>query len=104
MDRFSAQNMADCEFCPPDGRRFRTTRQCAGCGRFLCLICRPWVPQASHLCPDCDGAPAVRALTNPAAAMEQLQAAGHAIPFWLTMVHERTVARHVAVEDEIVPE
>jgi hypothetical protein len=104
-DRFSSQNMADCEFCPPEGRRFRTARQCAKCSRYLCLVCRPYVPQRSVLCPDCGGGPCDNAFMAPAAAVERITAAGLTAPFWLTVLQERIGAAAAAeVEELIIPE
>jgi hypothetical protein len=108
-DRFSSQNMADCEFCHPgedgSGRRFRTTRQCAGCGKYLCLLCRPWVPQVEFLCPDCGGGPRDNAIHDPAAAVKRLQDSGHTAPYWLLVLHERAQVSSVEVlAEEIVPE
>jgi len=102
-DRFSSQSLADCAYCPPGGRQFRTARQCAGCGRPLCLVCRPWVPRAPHLCPECGGGPLVNALQSPEAAAAGLQAAGQEVPYWLAVIRERAAAR-ASIEDEIVPE
>ncbi|MCC2669183.1 MAG: hypothetical protein K0Q72_1654 [Armatimonadetes bacterium] len=82
-DRFSSQNMSDCEFCPPDGRRFRTMRQCSGCSKALCLVCRPALPALAFLCPECGGGEVENALHAPAAVIERLQAAGHTVPYWL---------------------
>ncbi len=104
-DRFSSQNMSDCAFCPPEGRRFRTTRTCNECGRPLCLICRPAVPKAPFLCPECGGGPREDAIHQPGAAIERIRAAGNAAPYWLTVIERRLQATSPAVvETEIVPE
>jgi len=104
-DRFSSQNMSDCEFCLPDGRRFRTTRQCARCSRALCIVCRPWSPAAEFLCPECGGGPREDGLHAPADAIQKLETAGLPIPFWLLVVQERTRGAEPAkVDEEIVPE
>ena len=104
-DRFSSQNMSDCEFCPPDGRRFRTTRQCTNCSRFLCLVCRPWVPKVPFLCPDCGGGPSEDAIHQPARAIERLEKAGQTAPYWLVVLRERTgTAKPEEAEALIVPE
>lgn len=105
-DRFSSQSMSDCAFCPPEGRRFRTSRQCAQCSRPLCLGCRVPVPGTPFLCPECGGGPCEDALHVPGAAVERLQAAGHAAPYWLLVLHERSLAAASPeqVEAELVPE
>lgn len=105
-DRFSSQNMADCAFCRPEGRRFRTTRQCAGCSRPLCLVCRVWVPQEPFLCPDCGGGDLEDALHAPAASVARLAANGHAVPFWLSTVQEQiqVSVSPAEIDEMIVPE
>ena len=104
-DRFSSQNMSDCSFCPPDGRRFRTTRQCATCSRPLCLACRPHVPQVPYLCPECGGGPAEAAIQAPEAAIQRISAQGHVVPFWLAVMQERQAAAPAQEAEElIVPE
>lgn len=104
-DRFTSQTMADCEFCPPDGRRFRTARQCSKCERPLCLVCRPAVPALAFLCPDCGGGQPENALLQPAAVIERLTVAGHTAPFWLTIAREQLVlAQDQDVEELIMPE
>jgi hypothetical protein len=101
---FTSGNLLDCEFCPPAGRRFRTIRQCSGCGKALCLVCRPEVPGTPFLCPDCGGEPPADAIRRPAAAVERIRAAGHTVPFWLTVLHERSLTVTVETEELIVPE
>ena len=104
-DRFSSQNMADCPFCPAGGRQFRTGRQCAECGKPLCLICRPEVPKQPFLCPDCGGGPVEDAIHAPGPAIERIRTAGQPIPYWLTLLQQRIqVTSPEAVENEIVPE
>jgi hypothetical protein len=104
-DRFSSQNMSDCEFCPPGGRRFRTTRQCATCSRSLCLVCRPWVPRVPFLCPECGGGPAENAIHDPAGAIRKIEQAGQSAPYWLEVLRERAAAvKPEEVEELIVPE
>jgi hypothetical protein len=106
-DHFTSQTMADCAFCPTSdsGRGFRTARQCAGCNRPLCVVCRPQVAQTAFLCPDCGGGPLDNALNDPAGCIARLQAAGHTIPYWLIVVQERLAAMPVPeVEELIVPE
>jgi hypothetical protein len=104
-DRISSQNMADCEFCPPDGRRFRTMRQCAGCSKPLCLVCRPALPAVSFLCPDCGGGAVENALHAPHAVVERLTSAGQTVPYWLTVAIEQIGrAPKEDVEELIVPE
>lgn len=105
LDRFTSQSMSDCEFCSPEGRRFRTQRQCSVCSRHLCLVCRPWVPQAAYLCPDCGGGTREDALHEPGASIERLTAAGLNAPFWLLLMQDRLSASKAAsVDEEIVPE
>src|SRR5436853_489570 len=101
-DRFSSQNMSDCEFCSPDGRRFRTTRQCSKCSRFLCLACRPHVPQQPLLCPDCGGGPRDNVFAAPAAVIERIEKAGQTVPFWLVVLRERTAALPPEQAEELV--
>lgn len=104
-DRFSSQSMSDCEFCPADGRRFRTARQCAECGKPLCLVCRPVVSGVSFLCPTCGGGPRENSLLEPSLVIERISAAGHTTPFWLTIAHEQiTLAVGTQAEELIVPE
>ena len=104
-DRFSSQNMSDCQFCPPENRRFRTARQCSKCSRPLCLVCRPHVPQADYLCPECGGGAVEDAIHAPEAAIERISAAGHPVPYWLCILRERmAVAPARAVDELIVPE
>jgi hypothetical protein len=104
-DRFSSQNMSDCLFCPPEGRRFRTTRQCSACSRALCLVCRPEVPGQPYLCPPCGGGPVEDAIHQPGACIERIRAAELPVPFWLE-VHQERLAAVPAAEagDLIVPE
>jgi hypothetical protein len=101
-DRFSSQNMSDCDFCPAEGRRFRTMRQCSGCGKYLCLVCRPQVPAAAVLCPECGGGACENALQQPGAAILRLTEAGHTAPFWLLMVEERLALVATKDPDEII--
>jgi hypothetical protein len=104
-DRFSSQSMSDCAFCPPDGRRYRTTRQCAGCSQPLCLVCRPDIPGVAYLCPDCGGGACENAIAEPAAVLARLTAAGQTPPYWLVLHHERLTAAQAPVAEElIVPE
>lgn len=98
-DRFTGQTLADCAFCPPDGRRFRTARSCAGCGRPLCLVCRPWIPVTAHQCPDCGGGPPEAALTQPEEAIERLIERGHTPPYWLVLFSRRQAAAALIEED-----
>jgi hypothetical protein len=104
-DRFSSQNMSDCAFCPADGRRFRTTRQCSACGKALCLVCRPALPGTAFVCPDCGGGEAEYALLRPQLVIERLTAAGVTVPFWLSVAVEQ-ISTHPteSVEELIVPE
>lgn len=99
-DRFSSQNMMDCGFCSvrDDTRRFRTQRQCSGCGKPLCLVCRAHVPRAPFLCPDCGGGPPDDALRNPGGVRQRLEAAGFSPPYWLLVVEERI---ELVTEDEL---
>jgi len=101
-DRFSSQNMSDCGFCPAEGRRFRTTRQCNQCGRPLCLSCRPEVPEVSYLCPECGGGPSEDAIHHPEQAIGKIQAGGRAAPYWLLVLHERLAAAPVPDADELI--
>jgi hypothetical protein len=104
---FTSQSMADCAFCPTSegGRGFRTSRQCAGCNRPLCLVCRPQIAHVPYLCPDCGGGPLDNALRDPGACIERLKAAGHTVPYWLSVIHERLAAMPVPEAEElIVPE
>ena len=104
-DRFSSQNMADCDFCSPEGRSFRTTRQCEGCTRPLCIVCRPAAPQAPYLCPECGGGPREDAIHRPEVSIARFQEAGQTVPFWLTVLRERMAAAQVRdAEELIVPE
>jgi hypothetical protein len=104
-ERFSSASMADCEFCPRDGRRFRTTRQCSSCGRFLCIVCRPQVPQIAVLCPDCGGGARDDALHQPEAAIQRISEAGYTVPFWLIVIQERLAKLPSKDPEElIVPE
>jgi hypothetical protein len=104
-DRFSSQTMSDCQFCPAQGRGFRTTRQCAGCARYLCIVCRPNVPQVPFLCPECGGGPREDAIHAPGASLERIQAAGQVAPYWLVLLQERVgVAPAGDVEALLVPE
>lgn len=104
-DRFSSANMSDCEFCRPEGRRFRTTRQCAECRRYLCLVCRPQIPGAPFLCPHCGGGPCEDALHQPGSVIRRLAESGHTVPFWLTVIEERLARIPTHDPDElIVPE
>jgi len=104
-DRFSSQNMADCHFCPPDGRRFRTARQCTECRKALCLVCRPAHPKVPFLCPDCGGGAPENALKQPAACIDRITQAGHEAPYWLVVVKERLgVLPPAEAEQLIVPE
>ncbi len=88
-ERFSGQNLADCPFCPPGGRQFRTARLCSGCGQPLCLSCRPDIPGVPSRCPDCGGGGAEEALREPGRALERLAAAGLNPPLWLTLLRDR---------------
>src|SRR5579862_3964635 len=103
-DRFSSQSMADCAFCAADGRRYRTTRQCAGCGKPLCLVCRPWVPQVRFLCPECGGGPLANAVEAPQAAIDDLVIAGFTPPYWLLVLQEQSARRKETAEELVVPE
>src|SRR5262249_31354162 len=104
-DRFSSQNLSDCAFCVPLGRQFRTQRQCSGCSRPLCLVCRPAVPGQPLLCPECGGGPPEAAIQNPTACIDRITAAGQAVPFWLEVLRERlALAGATAAEEMIVPE
>lgn len=97
--------MADCGFCPPAGRRFRTPRQCSACSRSLCLVCRPEIPGQPFLCPDCGGGPVEDALHRAGECIARLTAAGQTIPFWLEVLHTEAAAAPVEGVDElIVPE
>src|SRR3954452_16178539 len=101
-DRFSSQNMQDCAFCPEEGRRFRTMRQCVQCGRALCLVCRPEVPGQPFLCPDCGGGPPEDALHHPAVCIERIAGRGQAVPFWLEVLQERLALLPVPEPEEII--
>ena len=103
-DRFSSQNMSDCEFCPPGGRRFRTQRQCSGCGRYLCIVCRPCIPAVAFLCPDCGGGPAEDTLHHPDRTIERLKTEGVTVPFWLGLLHERMTTGKIEADEVMVPE
>jgi hypothetical protein len=106
-DRFSSQNLSDCAFCPPGGRQFRTPRQCAACARALCLVCRPEVPGTPFLCPECGGGPREDTLRQPERAIARIREAGHAVPFWLTALHEGMATPSelpTDAEELIVPE
>jgi hypothetical protein len=91
--------MADCAFCPPDGRRFRTARRCSECGKPLCLFCRVELPGRPFRCPECDGLPRDDALRAPEAAIQRLGEAGMTPPFWL-----ETAAAAGCPDDQVVPE
>ena len=82
-DRFSGQNLEDCAFCPEGGRRFRTSRHCARCGRALCMSCRVPIVGIPSRCPDCSGTPRDDALGCPDRAAVRLQEEGCEAPFWL---------------------
>ena len=101
-DRFSSQNMHDCAFCPEEGRRFRTTRQCVECGSALCLVCRPEVPGQPFRCPNCGGGPPADALHRPEVCIQRLTAAGQTVPFWLEVLKERLALLPAAEADEII--
>ena len=103
-DRFSSQSMADCEFCPPDGRRFRTMRQCSSCGKPLCLVCRPVVVSVPFLCPECGGGVAENALLAPQAVIERLTGAGQTVPYWLTVIVEQTAKAPKEGVDDLIAE
>jgi hypothetical protein len=104
-ERFSSQSMSDCEFCPPERRGFRTTRQCSGCSRFLCLVCRPALPQVPFLCPECGGGALEDAMGSPGACIERLSGAGRTVPFWLHVLHRRmAAAAKPDAEELLVPE
>ena len=104
-DRFSSQNLSDCAFCPPEGRRFRTARQCSGCSRALCLVCRPEIPGSAFLCPECGGGPREDTLHQPAATITRLREAGVTVPFWLVTLEARLAVTKDPDADEIlVPE
>ncbi len=103
-DRFSGQNMADCGFCPPTGRRFRTQRQCGGCSQPLCLVCRPEVPGQPFRCPDCGGGSVEDALHMPSEAIARIQGTGAPVPFWLTLLQERMQTAAASVDDAVIPE
>ena len=96
--------MADCAFCPPDARRFRTARQCANCGTALCLVCRPAIPAIPFLCPNCGGGERENTLKDPARTIARLQAAGLTVPYWLEILQLRITAEKVKVDDELIPE
>ena len=104
-DRFSSQNMSDCEFCAPGGRRFRTTRQCSTCGKPLCLVCRPALPGTAFLCPDCGGGAVEDALHQPQQVIDRLTSSGVTVPFWLSVAVEQ-IRTHPqeTIEELIVPE
>lgn len=92
-DRFTTQILIDCEFCPTDGRQFRTHRHCSGCGKALCLSCRPEVRGRPTLCPDCGGGAPEAALEQPEAAVNRILNEGLKPPYWLLALRERkTVA------------
>lgn len=109
-DRFSAQSFADCAFCPADRRRFRTARTCGQCGKPLCLVCRPAIPNQPFLCPECSGGAVEDTLHNPAATAERLAGAGIVVPTWLIILRDQAAVRAAkadvaaAVEELIVPE
>ena len=103
-DRFSGQNLSDCAFCPPADRQFRTQRQCSGCAKPLCLVCRPEVPGTPYRCPECGGGAVEDTLHTPDAAVRRIQEAGAKPPFWLTLLVEHTAASRMAAEEVIVPE
>jgi len=104
-DRFSSQNMSDCEFCPPDGRRFRTMRQCSACGKALCLVCRPALAGTAYVCPECGGGVAEDALHRPQQVIERLTASGVTVPFWLSIAVEQLRTHPTeSIEELIVPE
>lgn len=109
-DRFSAQSFADCVFCPAGRRGFRTARSCGQCGKPLCLVCRPAIPNQPFLCPECNGGAVEDTLHNPAATADRLTSAGITTPTWLIVLRDQAAARAaqasvaVAVEELIVPE
>lgn len=103
-DRFSSHTMADCPWCPSDGRQFRTARTCARCAAPLCLSCRP-AATGEVLCPACGGGDAERAVEAPDAVISRLEAAGAAVPFWLiVLARRRAVAPRPEVEVDLIPE
>lgn len=102
--RFTVYNLADCEFCPSDRRRFRTGRVCGQCSRPLCVVCRPFVPQQPYLCPDCGGGPVEDPLHAPEASIQLREAAGVLIPYWLCVLRDRTVKKAEDPDETIVPE
>jgi hypothetical protein len=109
-DRFSAQSFSDCAFCPPGRRGFRTARTCNECGKPLCLVCRPAIPNHPFLCPECSGGAVEDTLHNPGATADRLASAGITTPTWLIVLREQAAARAAsgtvaaAVEELIVPE
>lgn len=104
-DRFSSQSMSDCDFCPSDGRRFRTARQCATCGKALCLVCRPALPGTAFLCPDCGGGGVENALHQPQLVIDRLKASELTIPYWLSIAVEQMQSHpQETIEELIVPE
>jgi len=103
-DRFSNFNMADCAFCPPERRGFRTGRVCEGCGRPLCVVCRPWSPGQAFRCAECGGGALEDALGAPDDCIRRREEAGQPVPFWLTVLRERARVRHENPADTAVPE
>ncbi len=93
--RFSGPELADCAFCAgrSEGRRgYRTPRQCGGCGKPLCLACRPEVPSVPRHCPDCGGGPVLDAVRQPGEAAAALAERGLAVPFWLEVAARRAAS------------
>ena len=103
-DRFSIYNMADCEFCPVDRRKFRTGRVCGVCSRPLCVVCRPFVPNQDYVCPDCGGGPVEDPLHAPDASIHLREAAGIPVPYWLSVLRDRAVKKHENPDETLVPE
>jgi hypothetical protein len=97
--------MSDCDFCPSDGRRFRTARQCSACNKALCLVCRPALPGTAFLCPDCGGGTPENALHQPQLVIDRLTASSITIPYWLTIAVEQMQSHpQETLEELIVPE
>lgn len=104
-DRFTSQSMSDCDFCPSDGRRFRTARQCATCSKALCLVCRPALPGTAFLCPDCGGGIVENSLLHPQQVIERLTTTGVTVPYWLSVAVEQIQGHpQETIEELIVPE